>query len=100
MGNRNRTALIYLLLKTRNHRAIGTQHVSETGSNKFSNPFIVKIFILNIKTVQITLPWLPLAVLQFAYIHFSNSFGSTHYIGRIDGFICRNEYKTVNAIFN
>ena len=85
MGDGQRTAFCQLLTETGNDGAVAAQHITETGSDKagFTG-----------------LPAFTDSDAQALHIHLCQTFGSSHNVGRVDGFIGRDHDELVYAVFD
>ncbi len=75
MGNCDRTTILYLFPKTGDDRTVTAQYITKTGSDEFGVAFHLSLTDGTAQTL---------------HIDFSQTFGASHYIGRIHGFIGRD----------
>src|SRR5699024_6208425 len=78
-----RTTVLYLLLKPRNHRTVAAQHIAETGGHEFGAALYLTITHGTTQTLNVNL---------------SQTLGTAHYIRRIHGLVCRNHYHFLRTV--
>ena len=85
MRHRHRTALLDLLPETRNHGAVGTQHVTKTRGHE--DGLALQLAALNGQP-------------QRLHINLGNALGATHHIGGIHGLVGGNHHHLLHPVLN
>ena len=85
MGNCNRAAFLDLLAETGDHRAVGSQNISEAGGHKSSATLYFAT--LNGQTQRLN-------------VNLGDAFGTAHHIGRVHCLVGGNHHHFLHIVFN
>ena len=83
MSNGQRSSLLQLLLKDRNHTSTRTKHIAKSSSNKLGGFLAMQHSLLSIQRLAIDL---------------TDTLAAAHDISRVNRLVCRNHHKFPDMI--